>query len=378
VVADLVVVLLVVVLGVVGHRQGAVAALLTLLGFAMGIAVGSGLARILLEGGRSSSYVPLASLVGALSFAVLFSTVLHDVYRLLRAQHGWRVPPLDHALGAVLGGLVGLGVCWAGGAAIVTTPGVGGIQTDVLGSSVLEVVNGVVPPPSRLFGALVEYDPFPTLDASSNRIAAPPDDVPANPVLRVAADSVVRVEGTSCGYAVSGSGWVAAPGVVVTNVHVVAGQHDTEVHLHDGRTLAATPVTVDAGDDIAVLRVDGLGLPALRAARRPAGGTAAAIVGYPGGRSRSVVAGRLGVRERVRTSDALGKHEVERAVVGFRGPVHHGNSGGPLLDEHGEVLATVFAAASGGERGGFAVPNDVVESIVRDAGSERVESSCGR
>jgi S1-C subfamily serine protease len=188
---------------------------------------------------------------------------------------------------------------------------------------------------------------------------------------------VVQVQGTACGYAVTGSGWVAAPHLVVTNVHVVAGQKDTTIHLHDGRRMAAVPVAVEAGDDVAVLRVANLDLPALQVARRAPSGTPAAIVGYPAGKGRTLRPARLGARERVRANDAFGAHQVERELVGFRGPVRHGNSGGVLLDGDGSVLGTVFAAAAGeGNAGGFAVPNDVVESIVAEAGSKRVDSGC--
>ena len=49
--------------------------------------------------------------------------------------------------------------------------------------------------------------------------------------MRAAGHSVVRVLGTACGLGVEGSGWVARPGVVVTNAHVVAGESDTTVQL---------------------------------------------------------------------------------------------------------------------------------------------------
>ena len=68
---------------------------------------------------------------------------------------------------------------------------------------------------------------------------APPPNVraaePADPRLRTAVSaargSVVRVLGTACGLGIEGSGWVAAPGVVVTNAHVVAGETRHEVQV---------------------------------------------------------------------------------------------------------------------------------------------------
>ena len=260
---------------------------------------------------------------------------------------------------------------------IVTSPIAGDLRARVLASSILQLTDTVVPPPTKLFGAFVQHDPLPTMDARGSHISAPADDVPVDVALRVAAKSVVQVQGTACGYGVTGSGWVVAPHLVVTNVHVVAGQRDTIIRLHDGRRLPAVPVAISPDNDVAVLRVETLDLPALQFARRPAGGTAGAIVGFPEGGRRTVRSARLGVRERVRTSDAFGRRQVERDVVAFRGVVQHGNSGGPVLDPAGHVLATVFAASDNGPVGGFAVPNGIVEAVVHLASTKRVSSGCG-
>src|SRR5438094_583573 len=59
---------------------------------------------------------------------------------------------------------------------------------------------------------------------------APPDPrLLRSPGVRRASPSVVRVLGTACGLRIAGSGWVAAPSLVVTAAHVVAGQKDTVV-----------------------------------------------------------------------------------------------------------------------------------------------------
>ncbi len=78
----------------------------------------------------------------------------------------------------------------------------------------------------------------------------------------------MRVLGTACGLGVEGSGWVAGPGLVVTNAHVVAGEDDTTVNLEGGSELDATAVHYDPRNDLAVLEVAGLDAPALDARRR--------------------------------------------------------------------------------------------------------------
>jgi S1-C subfamily serine protease len=168
---------------------------------------------------------------------------------------------------------------------------------------------------------------------------------------------------------VEGSGWVAAPGVVVTNAHVVAGQDDTTVQMHgSGPALPARAIAYDPHNDVAVLRAPGLGGRPLRIAADPSPGTAGAILGFPGNGPYDVRPGRIGVLRRVITQDAYGRGPVQRSLMPFRGLVRPGNSGGPMVDGRGRVLTTVFAATRGGRRrGGFGVPNDLVRRALRGA-----------
>ena len=92
----------------------------------------------------------------------------------------------------------------------------------------------------------------------------------------------MRVLGTACGLGVEGSGWVAGPGLVVTNAHVVAGEDDTTVSLDGGPELDATAVHYDPRNDLAVLEVAGARRAAARLcvdarARAPT----AAVIGFP-------------------------------------------------------------------------------------------------
>ena len=94
----------------------------------------------------------------------------------------------------------------------------------------------------------------------------------------------------------------------------------------------------------------------------PKAGTPAAILGYPldGGFDREP--GRIGQTETVSTENAYGNGPVLRSITALRGKVRPGNSGGPMVDRSGRVVATVFAAITGSPsgQGGFAVPNKLV------------------
>jgi S1-C subfamily serine protease len=167
---------------------------------------------------------------------------------------------------------------------------------------------------------------------------------------------------------------------VVTNAHVVAGESDTVVQAQGaGPKLDARVVAFDPTNDIAVLRVSSLGAPALPVAA-PVSGRAAAVLGFPHNGPYDVRAARVGVTQPVLAEDAYGRGPVKRRITTLRGVVRSGNSGGPLVDADGRVVATVFASAVHQRpRGGYAVPEPVVRRRVAGAGSGRVSTGpCAR
>ena len=190
--------------------------------------------------------------------------------------------------------------------------------------------------------------------------------------VKAAGQSVVKVLGTACGLGIEGSGWVAAPGIVVTNAHVVAGETDTTVEVGGNPPGDdADVIDFDPHDDIAILRVPGLQQPALKLSRNTRPGTAAGILGYPLDGPFDVEPGRIGQTETVSTEDAYGNGPVTRSITALRGKVRPGNSGGPMIDRAGQVVATVFAAITGssGGQGGFAVPNALVAAQLAKSAS---------
>ena len=193
---------------------------------------------------------------------------------------------------------------------------------------------------------------------------------------------MVKVLGSACGLGVEGSGWVAAPGLVVTNAHVVAGEDDTTVLVRgQGPALDATAVHFDARNDIAVLRVDGLDAPALPLASNPRSGVSAAILGFPLDGPYRVRAARLGATRDVLSEDAYGQGPVRRSVTALRGIVQSGNSGGPVVNGAGRVVATVFAATVAprpAPRGGYGVPNATVRAALRDSAGAVSTGPCAR
>ena len=356
--------------GIVGFARGFFIGVLSLGGFVAGAWIGTRFGPQLLHDGNQSPYAPLFGLFGALIAGTALSAGAESMAGSLRM--GIRSSGLgvvDGLLGAALAVALALGFAWVVGVIVLQTPGAGKLRRTVQRSAILDDLNQVLPS-DKLLKALARFDPFPRVDGPEVDVGPPATGVRADPDVQRAGNSVVKVLGTACGLSVSGSGWVSPEGTVVTNAHVVAGEDDTVVQTRDGaRRLDATAVAFDPKNDIAVLRVPGLGLTPLEFARDVKVSEEGAIEGYPLSGPFQVRAARVGQTRVVISQDAYGRGPVRRRITAFRGKVQPGNSGGPIVDTAGRVSATVFAqSVGGGPQGGYGVPNDTVRRVLASAG----------
>ncbi len=363
-----------------GYAQGLVVGFLSLAGFIGGGFLGSRLAPLLLHGGARSPYAPLFALLGAFALGGILASVLEIVgFRVRRYLRG-PLGAADGVGGAILIAGAGLVISWIAGAVALQTPGARGLRRDIQRSAILRRLNGVLPP-SAVLNALARFDPFPKVNAPSPQVPAPAGSIARDPDVVTAGRSVVKILGTACGLGIEGSGWVARTGgIVVTNAHVVAGETDTSVELGgQGPRYGARPIWFDPHDDVAILKVGGLASARALPIRVEApAGTSAAVLGFPENGPFTITAARLGTTSEVITQDAYGNGPVRRKVTALRGRVRSGNSGGPLVDAKGRVLATVFAATTEGSPGGYAVPDSVVVRALQGAGPPVGTGPCAR
>jgi hypothetical protein len=375
---DWIIVGLLLLLALFGWAQGFVTGALALIGFALGAWLGTRLAGLVLPDGSRNPYAPAIGLVGALIVGAGFAAGFEGLGVRLRSR--LTLPGfgfVDGVLGALLTACVGLGVVWILGAVAVHSNG--DVRYEVQRSEILSRLNKALPPSGPLLNALARFDPFPRIDGPEANVAAPAKGIGRDPQVRAAAASVVKILGTACGLGVEGSGWVARDGVVVTNAHVVAGQTDTKVLLRGtGPRLDATAIAFNPRNDLAVLRVPGLHARPLPLADAPGPGVSAAILGFPENGPYDVRAGRLGATRTTVTSDAYGRGPVQRRLTSLRGVVRSGNSGGPMVDGKGRVVATIFAATTSGPRGGFGVPNSVTKKVLAGAREPVGTGPCAR
>lgn len=377
---DFAIVVFALLIGLVGVARGFLTGALSLAGFAGGAWLGTRLGPQLLAVDSTSAYAPLFGLLGALLAGTIVSLSAERIAgRLRRRIRSRGFAFVDGMLGFALSVALALGVAWVVGVVVLQTPGARQWRRDVQRSAILTRLS-VVLPSDELLKALARFDQFPRIDGPEVDVGPPRSAVGGDRDVQAVAPSVVRILGTACGLGVSGSGWVAPGGLVVTNAHVVAGQDDTVVQARGiGAQLRATPVAFDPRNDVAVLRVPSLRAPALRLADEVKPAEPGAVLGFPLNGPYDVRPARIGSTRSVVTQDAYGRGPVRREITAFRAVVRPGNSGGPIVDVAGHVAATVFAKSVGASpAGGYAVPNAIVRSTLSGVGGRVDTGPCVR
>ena len=226
------------------------------------------------------------------------------------------------------------------------------------------------------WGRAISEAPYPS---ALGPLQSPPN--PGRPpVTRLAASvdravraSVVKVTGHACHQIQEGSGWVAAPGVVVTNAHVVAGERAATVEdaaggAHDARIVAFDPVR-----DLAVLDVDGFAAPPLLLATG-AVGDEGAVYGHPGGGPLQMSPARVGEEILAVGTDIYRTGSSKRHVYVLAAALAPGDSGGPLVDTRGDVIGVAFAIDPANAGTSYALTTAEVRAVLPTAGTSPVDT----
>lgn len=165
----------------------------------------------------------------------------------------------------------------------------------------------------------------------------------------------------------AGSGIVLTEnGYIVTNNHVVSGGDNITVVLEDGTNYSAYLIGSDAYTDLAVLKIEAKGLTCatLGDSDELRVGEVAVVIGNPTGQLQGTVTGGL--------ISALNRNiaveGVTMTLIQTDAAVNGGNSGGPLLNEYGQVVGIISAKLSSTayEGLGFAIPVNTVKPIVKE------------
>jgi S1-C subfamily serine protease len=360
-----------------GARTGFLAGVFSLVGVVVGASVGSRIAPSLLPDGGNPIYGAGITLGSILAFSVLGEVIARSMGGSIRNRlSSPGSATLDGLGGALLGFALALVLVWAVGVFALQSPTLAGLQSVAQDSRILQTLKDRMPS-GLLTQAVADLQPLPKIRGPEPEVAAPEGNIVDDPDVQAASQRTLRVTGTACGYGVEGSAWVAGRNLVITNAHVVAGETATWVQIRgSGQQLPAKVVAFDERNDIAVMRVDGLGLaPLPTAAARP--GEPAAVIGFPQNGPLDIEPARTGTTERVYSTDAYDNGPVERVVTSFRVYVRPGNSGGPAVDADGRVISTIFASRTDSNNSGYGVPSRIVQRHLEAAASRTTPVSTG-
>jgi hypothetical protein len=233
---------------------------------------------------------------------------------------------------------------------------------------------GTLPPPPPLMeqiSGLADRFGLPDLFVGLPPPLADPVPPPSDPDVRAAAAAArgstfqVLAGGCEAGFLNEGTGFVVAPGYVLTNAHVVAGADEDLRIRGEAQQLDASLVAIDPDLDLAVLHVPSLGAPALELTSTDVPkGQVGAVLGFPGGAPLTVVpAAARQILDPV-GRDIYGKGRVTRHVYELQTRIRPGNSGGPFVLPDGRVAAVVFAASVTHPDTGYAIAASEVGSIL--------------
>lgn len=162
----------------------------------------------------------------------------------------------------------------------------------------------------------------------------------------------------------TGSGFViSSDGFVVTNSHVVNGATHIEATLPDGRSFQAHIIGDDAATDIAVIKIDGDNFVTLAFGEsdRLQVGQIAIAIGNPYGFQYSVTAGVVSALGRTLRSQ---NGRLIDDVIQTDAALNPGNSGGPLVDSHGQVIGVNTAVILPAQGLCFAVASNLAKFVV--------------
>jgi S1-C subfamily serine protease len=347
---DLVILVLAVSAGVGGYRLGLVARALSWFFMAIGIIVTARFLPDIIDAIKGPD--PTGRLLIAVGILLAGAFVGQAIGLLVGSKVHLVMPPagrpFDSAGGAIAGVLGVLVGVWL----LLPTMGdvPGEMARQARNSTIARFIaeNAPAPPDTlQTLRRLVGENQFPRVFSAlrpAPDIGEPPAETGlSKAVLDRSILSTVRVEGPACGRIQEGSGFVVAPGIVVTNAHVVAGEDKTTLIERSGRTVSATVVHFDPDRDLAVLAADvkGAPLPIAGADEKDTG----AVLGYPGGGPLTVSPYSVGDIVTAVGRDLYDKHATRRQVLILASDLRPGDSGAALVNPDGAVAGVAFAIA---------------------------------
>jgi S1-C subfamily serine protease len=356
---DLAIIVLCIGYSVSGYRRGLSWVGASLVGLFVGILLGAWLGPLI-----AHKFVPAGTTHSQVRAAVATGLFLFFVFTLqgIGAMIGLRARlkvmrssyvHWDSAAGSALGLLGVIVSSWYVGLTFANSP-FAFLDQQIQKSAIVKALYNIAPtvprPVAALNRILTSPDNFSGAFSNLNSNVQIPSNVDTAGVAAAAANTykvVSTITSSDCAGIESGSGWPINSNHIVTNAHVVAGGSHVDVQSPSGDSLAGQVVFFDPNIDIAVVYVpDANYKPMHLVSSDPAPAVIGAVIGYPGGGPEQVSPAAVKGTESARSQDIYSSNDVVRMIEVLASRIVPGNSGGPVVDESGNVIGVVFAAST--------------------------------
>ena len=160
-----------------------------------------------------------------------------------------------------------------------------------------------------------------------------------------------------------GSGFAIGENCIVTNAHVIENVHSITLTSYEGNKYTASLLGIDEDKDIALLVIKDASFPYLKMANLSTVkiGDDIYAIGAPKGMAYTLTKGTVSAKERIVENESF--IQIDAAI-------NEGNSGGPLLNDAGEVLGMNTMKMTDSEGIGLAIPADRIASTLKELGVE--------
>lgn len=386
-VTDVAIVLLTMTALVLGIELGLVRQVFSASGLLVGLFLGAWLQGFIVNSVQTPSSKAFLTVMVIASCTILGMSIGEVVGHILKQKvHESRVRVLekaDRASGAIVGATVLLLIVWLCASIFARTPIVM-LQQQLKGSVIISQLNHTLPEAPNVvarLGHLIAPNGFPDvfegLEPRVNTDKPLPSIGQLDPAVQKARASVVKISGKGCGGVSTGSGFIAAPDLVVTNAHVVAGVAKPTIIDANGQHVA-TVAWFDPKMDVAILRSPALtAAPLAMAGAIAANGTAAAVLGYPGGGDFSAEPASVLDSFVATGRDIYNQETIRRQVYSLKANVVQGNSGGPVINQDGTVIGLIFAKSATYGQVGYALTMQQVIDALEQASTATGQANTG-
>lgn len=355
-----------------GWHAGLIELALTFAGFISGLVFGSWLITQIAPHFSSQLSKVFTVALTELALALFMTEVCRRLAQRIKPRAiKWKLGGLNDSAGSALELAFTVLFIWLAASLLANIRSFG-IGHSVNQSYIIRELDAALPTPPDAFARLEKIvspggfpDVFLGLEPQHTTIS-PTNHVNNKAVIADEA-SVVKIQGAGCGGIAYGSGFVAAPGLVVTNAHVIAGIARPQVVDKFG-SYWAKPVWFDPNLDIAILKVNNLPDSPLKLNGTPLPDNyAAETMGFPGGGSLTAEDATI-----IDNVAAIGRNiynqgEVERDIYEIQADIQEGDSGSPLVGPQGRVVGVVFAKSVSQDNIGYAILINQVQPILSQA-----------